>query len=88
MSGLVIGSTAPDTPYYLPVPVGAGPTHSGIGVVTVDVVLGLAAWVVWHGLVVRPALAAAPAGVRAASLACDPGMRRRTRVPSTGFAVA
>lgn len=63
-SGLVIGSMSPDIPYYLPVLVDAQATHSAMGVVSVDVLLGLGVFVLWHGLLARPALASVPAGLR------------------------
>ncbi|MDP9416901.1 MAG: DUF4184 family protein, partial [Actinomycetota bacterium] len=63
-SALVAGSIAPDVPYYLPVLLGL-PTHSALAVVTTDVVLGALAWLLWHALVAAPALAAAPAPLRA-----------------------
>ncbi len=61
-SALVIGSMAPDIPYY--VPYVSGPTHSALGIVSIDLLLGLAAWLLWHGVLTAPALAAAPAYVR------------------------
>lgn len=73
-SALVIGSMTPDLPYYLPLP--AVPTHTAGAVVTYDLLLGAVAWALWHGLLAAPALAAAPAGLRA----------RLTRVP-LGLAV-
>lgn len=69
-SALVIGSMTPDLPYYLPLDQGV-PTHTAGAVVTYDLLLGLAAWALWHGLLAAPALAAAPAGLRG----------RLTRVP-------
>jgi hypothetical protein len=63
-SALVIGSMVPDVPYFVPSPVGAGTTHSAIGVVTVDVVLGLVLYAVWHGLLAPGAVALAPAALR------------------------
>lgn len=62
-SALVAGSLAPDLPFYLPGRPG-WPTHGLLGIVTVDVVLGAAAWALWHGLLAAPARAAAPAGLR------------------------
>src|SRR4051794_39834444 len=62
-SALVIGSLAPDVPYYLPWWPGP-PTHTAVGVVTVDLALGAAGWALWHGVLSAPALATAPAGVR------------------------
>ena len=61
-SALVIGSTAPDIPYYEPFV--SGPTHSAVGIVTIDLLLGAVAWLVWHGLLAAPALAAAPRALR------------------------
>jgi uncharacterized protein DUF4184 len=63
-SALVIGSLAPDVPFYLP----GRPdwdTHSALAVGTTDVLVGLVVWLLWHGLLAAPALAAAPAGLRA-----------------------
>ncbi len=85
-SALVVGSMVPDLPYYLPVHPPAGPgadvTHSPTGVVTLDVLLGLAVFLLWHGLLAGPALAASPAGLRArvprAALA---GVRERLATP-------
>ncbi len=62
-SALVAGSVAPDLPYFLP----GRPdwaTHTLLAVVGLDVLLAASIWVVWHGLLAAPALAAAPAGVR------------------------
>jgi hypothetical protein len=77
VSALVIGSVAPDIPYYLPS--GPGwPTHTAVAVVTVDALLGALAWVLWHGLLAAPALAVAPAGVRARVVGrVGVGLRRR-----------
>ena len=63
-SALVIGSMSPDLPYYLPVVVGSEPTHSAVGVVSIDVLLSLAVFMAWHGLLTRPAIDCAPAAVR------------------------
>jgi hypothetical protein len=62
-SALVIGSMAPDFPYYFP----RSPrwrTHTARGVLGVDLLLGAAGWALWHGLLAEPALEAAPAPVR------------------------
>jgi hypothetical protein len=81
----VIGSITPDIPYYLPSGP-AWPTHTALAVVTVDLVLGAMAWVVWHGLLAAPALAVAPAGARARLVGrVDIGLRRR--VASLGAVV-
>lgn len=63
-SALVIGSMTPDLPYFVPLPVSAGLTHSAVGVVTVDLVLGFACWALWQGLLAPAAVAVAPTGVR------------------------
>ena len=63
-SALVIGSVAPDLPYYLPVEL-PWDTHTAAAVVTVDLLLGGLAWVVWHALLSEPALAWAPGALRA-----------------------
>jgi hypothetical protein len=44
-SALVIGSMAPDLPYYLPVDVPFR-THTALAVVTTDLLLGIVAWAV------------------------------------------
>ena len=64
-AALVIGSMAPDLPYFLQLGSDSSVTHSVAGVVTVDLFMGLLAFVTWQGLVVPAAVALAPAGVRA-----------------------
>jgi hypothetical protein len=64
VSALIAGSIAPDLPYYLPFAPGWS-THGAVAVVSIDVVLGGAAWSVWHGLLAAPAVAFAPEPVRA-----------------------
>ncbi len=84
-SALVAGSLAPDLPLYLP----GGPdwpTHGLLAVFTLDVVLGAALWTVWHGLLARPALAAAPAGLRR-RVSAPPGLRGRLRSPRAAGSV-
>jgi hypothetical protein len=60
-SALVIGSMAPDFPYYLPWSTG-WPTHTPLGVVTVDLAIGAVGWSLWHGVLAAPSLEHAPAG--------------------------
>jgi hypothetical protein len=79
-SALVIGSMVPDLPYYLPVPVDAGTTHSPVGTLTVDIVLGGAAFLVWHAVLAPFLVAVSPAPVRSRLAAT--GSRRRRR-PTT-----
>ena len=62
-SALVIGSIAPDLPFYLPIPQWYA-THTWLAGVTTDLRLGLLAWALWHGLLAEPALATAPAALR------------------------
>ena len=81
-SALVIGSMAPDLPHFLPVLVGAAVTHSPGGVVSVDVALGLGVFLVWHGILSRPALASAPAALRGrVGAQATPGLRTRMSSP-------
>lgn len=66
-SALVIGSIAPDLPYFL----GSLPhlperavTHSLSAVLTIDLALGLVLFVLWHALLTRPLVWAAPAALQ------------------------
>lgn len=63
-SALVIGTLAPDFPYYLHTPVTALQTHSLRGVLGADLLLGLVAFLVWHLWLVPPLMWAAPAAVQ------------------------
>ncbi len=63
-SALVIGSIAPDLPYYLPLPVTSAQTHSLVGVLGADLMLGVCAYLVWHLLLVAPLIWAAPEGLQ------------------------
>ena len=63
-SALVIGSMAPDFPYYLPFQP-ALYTHTALSIVTTDLLLGALAWAIWHGLLAAPAVSAAPRTLRA-----------------------
>jgi hypothetical protein len=64
-SALVIGSMAPDLPYYLRVPVDSGLTHSLLGVITADLVLGAAVFLAWQSLIGPAVVAFTPASLRA-----------------------
>jgi hypothetical protein len=77
-SALVIGSVAPDLPYYLPVEL-PWDTHTASAVVTVDLLLGGLAWVVWHALLAEPAVAWAPAALRARLTGVPLGLAERRR---------
>jgi Domain of unknown function (DUF4184) len=76
-SALVIGSMAPDLPFYLPLPQPYA-THTWLAAVTTDLLLGLLAWALWHGLLAGLALATAPAALRGRLQGrVAPGLRRR-----------
>jgi len=77
-SALVIGSIAPDLPYYLPVDV-PWDTHTASALVTVDLLLGGLAWVVWHALLAEPALAWAPGALRSRLPGVPLGLEVRLR---------
>ena len=83
MSALVAGSMAPDSAYYVPGRVfGFDPeTHHFSGVLGVDLYLGLLLWALWHAVLAGPALAAAPAAVRARFGHVPIGIRARLRRP-------
>jgi hypothetical protein len=64
-SALVIGSMTPDLPYFLPLGIDSASTHSGAGILGVDLILGLLSFAVWQVLVAPLAVAIAPSGLRA-----------------------
>jgi hypothetical protein len=86
-SALVIGSMAPDFPYYLPV---AFPwrTHTALAVLTTDLVLGMCAWALWHALLAEPALRGSPSALRARSTRVPLGLRPRLGASGLGLAAA
>lgn len=63
-SALVIGSIAPDLPYYLPVGTPSTTTHSAAGVVGIDLVFGLVLFALWQLLLAPAAVGLAPAALR------------------------
>ncbi|WNV75067.1 DUF4184 family protein [Geodermatophilus sp. DSM 44513] len=77
-SALVAGSVAPDVPFYLPVAL-PWATHTALAVVTVDLLLAVLVWALWHALLAPAALAAAPAGARGRLAGVPVGLRRRLR---------
>ncbi|MBN1094116.1 DUF4184 family protein [Blastococcus sp. TML/M2B] len=83
VSALVAGTVAPDLPFYLPFAL-PWPTHTATAVVTTDVLIGLAAWALWHGLLAAPAVRAAPAALRARVAGVPVGLRSRLASPSRG----
>lgn len=64
-SALVIGSMAPDLPYFLGLGTESSLTHSALGIVTVDLFMGGLAFVLWQWLVAPAAVALGPRGMRA-----------------------
>ncbi|WP_284742516.1 DUF4184 family protein [Amycolatopsis sp. RTGN1] len=62
LPGLVAGSLAPDVAYYVPLP-GGELTHEPLGLVTLDVLLGLVLVAAGYA-VLGPVLALGPAGLR------------------------
>ncbi|AKT50501.1 DUF4184 family protein [Arsenicicoccus sp. oral taxon 190] len=70
VAALAAGSMAPDLPLYAaavgPVPVAGryAHTHSAVGIVTLDLALGLALWAVWEWLLRAPVHDALPDAVR------------------------
>ncbi|MFD9734575.1 DUF4184 family protein [Umezawaea sp. NPDC059074] len=88
--GLVAGSVVPDIAYYLPVPGGADATHSLIGLVGIDLLLGIALLVVGH-LVLAPLLALSSDGWRTRVAPPNPATRLTTwrlRVTTLGSVIA
>lgn len=63
-AALVIGSMTPDLPYFAPVPMGAGWTHSASGPVTIDLLLGLVAFALWHLVLADPLADLSPTWLR------------------------
>lgn len=53
-SALVIGTMVPDLVYFVPLPISRTLTHSLLGVVTVDLVLGLVLFLAWRVALRRP----------------------------------
>jgi hypothetical protein len=78
-SALMIGSIAPDLPYYLWMPFGEVSTHSIGAAFGVDVLLAALVWLLWHGLVAAPALAGMPHEVRTRLASVHVGLRPRLR---------
>jgi hypothetical protein len=87
--GLVAGSMAPDLAYYTPDAVRLGGTHSLVGIVTIDLALGIVLLVSGY-LALAPALALCPAAWRARVEPPDPLAPWRTaraRVVAVGSMV-
>ncbi|MFB4318862.1 DUF4184 family protein [Actinomadura sp. 21ATH] len=63
-SALVAGSMAPDVPYFFGMGDLRGATHDPVGIVTVDLVLGIGLFAAFHLLWKRPLAALAPEPAR------------------------
>jgi hypothetical protein len=63
-SALILGSMAPDAPYYVPVPGWLLDTHTLAAVVSSDLVIGVVAFVLWQVLLGPAVVAFAPAALR------------------------
>lgn len=72
-SALVIGSMAPDIPYFFFLMELRAVTHQPLGMVTVDLALGLLAYTVFHLLWKAPLIALAPDAPRRRLAAVSPG---------------
>ncbi|MFC5753786.1 DUF4184 family protein [Actinomadura rugatobispora] len=73
-SALVVGSMAPDLPYFFSMGEQRGATHDPLGIVTIDIALGLALFAAFHLMWKRPLVALAPAWAR-----------RKLTGPANGF---
>ncbi len=60
LSAVIIGTMTPDFPYFLQIHGISGLTHSLAGVVTVDLLLGLAAFTLWSAVLRRPVIDLGP----------------------------
>lgn len=63
-AALVIGSMAPDLFFYVPLPIERNFTHSWLGVVSVDLVFGVAAFLLWQLIFRMPLVDFAPLSAR------------------------
>jgi hypothetical protein len=61
---LVIGTMAPDVPYYVPLGIPRDLTHSALGVPTVDLVITAVLVLLWYAALRAPIVDLAPAAVR------------------------
>jgi hypothetical protein len=63
-AALVVGSMAPDLPYFLPLGIPRAFSHSWLGLVTIDLVIGLIVVFAWWLLLRAPVLDYAPGWLR------------------------
>ncbi|XVQ14379.1 DUF4184 family protein [Spirillospora sp. CA-255316] len=75
-SALVVGSMAPDVPYFFSMGEQRGSTHDPLGIVTIDIALGLALFAAFHVLWKRPLVALAPSWARRKLAGPADGFRR------------
>ena len=64
VAALVIGTMAPDLPYFLPLGVPRDFSHSLLGVVTIDLAVGIVALLAWMLLLRAPVLDYSPSWLR------------------------
>jgi hypothetical protein len=77
---LVIGTMAPDVPYFLPVRVPRDLTHSLPGVPTIDLAITIVLVLLWYAVLRAPVIDLLPAGIRERIPRSDPlGMRGANR---------
>lgn len=88
-SALVIGAMTPDLPLFAPfLPYTTEATHTLVGALLTNILVGFALFVVWHGFFARPADWFAPSGIRARlAPPQQPGLRRRLATAGQVFGV-
>lgn len=64
VAALVIGTMAPDLPYFLPLGIPRDFSHSLLGVVTIDLAVGIVALLAWMFLLRAPVLDYSPSWLR------------------------
>ncbi len=78
-AALAIGSMAPDIPYFLPGDIARDFTHSVLGAISIDLVIGALAFAAWLLVLRQPVLDYAPGWVRS-RMAVQPRWRARNAV--------
>ena len=63
-SAVVIGTMAPDVPYYLPLRVPRDLTHSPLGVPTIDLAITVVLVLLWYAVLRAPIVDVMPAAIR------------------------
>lgn len=85
---LVIGTMAPDVPYFIPVRVPRDLTHSLLGIPTVDLAITVALVLLWYAVLRAPVVDLLPAAIRERMRAPDLGRFRRPGVVALGVLAA